>query len=35
LEQLWATTNKQIEQANLNITFTEGDVVMFEVTGDK
>jgi hypothetical protein len=28
-------TDKQIEQANLNITFTEGDVVMFEVTGDK
>ena len=27
--------DKQIEQANLNITFTEGDVVMFEVTGDK
>lgn len=25
----------QIEQANLNITFTEGDIVMFEVTGDK
>ena len=25
----------QIEQANLNITFTEGDVAMFEVTGDK
>jgi hypothetical protein len=28
-------TDQQIEQANLNITFTEGDVVMFEVTGDK
>ena len=25
----------KIEQANLNITFTEGDVVMFEVTGKK
>jgi hypothetical protein len=32
---LSAKTDDQIEQANLNITFTEGDVVMFEVTGDK
>lgn len=29
------TDMPQIEQANLNLTFTEGDVVMFEVTGDK
>jgi hypothetical protein len=32
---MWIVLTVQIEQANLNITFTEGDVVMFEVTGDK
>jgi hypothetical protein len=25
----------QIEQAQLNLVFTEGEVVMFEVTGEK
>jgi hypothetical protein len=26
---------EQIEQATLNLVFTEGEVVMFEVTGEK
>jgi hypothetical protein len=32
---LWRQLTPQIEQATLNITFTRGEVVMFEITGDK